>query len=125
MYLNTDHSGLNKFHGDDDENFQLIVPVLRETIENGSSCVDMSLGIQKSQKLTEKRSLSKNVHWTVSRPSNMLFTGRAELLRSIENILRQKQNELIRTQCRVVITGMGGQGKSEMCLQIADRLRSM
>ena len=29
MYLTTDHSGLNKFHGLDDENFQLLLPEIQ------------------------------------------------------------------------------------------------
>ena len=29
MYLSTDHSGLNKFHGFEDENFQLVLPEIQ------------------------------------------------------------------------------------------------
>lgn len=33
MYLTTDHSGLNKFHGLEDENFQLVLPELQRMVQ--------------------------------------------------------------------------------------------
>lgn len=33
MYLSTDHSGLNKFHGLEDENFQLVLPEIQRMIQ--------------------------------------------------------------------------------------------
>lgn len=35
MFLNTDHSGLNKFSGEDDENFALVLPEIRRMVEGG------------------------------------------------------------------------------------------
>ena len=37
--LDTDHSGLNKFSGKDDENFKLVLPEIRRMVENGPSIV--------------------------------------------------------------------------------------
>ena len=37
--LDTDHSGLNKFSGEDDENFRLVLPEIRRMVENGGSTV--------------------------------------------------------------------------------------
>ena len=34
MYLNTDHSGLNKFCGPDDENFLLVWPEVNRMVKN-------------------------------------------------------------------------------------------
>ena len=34
MYLSTDHSGLNKFPGPDDENFLLVWPELNRMVKN-------------------------------------------------------------------------------------------
>jgi hypothetical protein len=34
MYLDTGHSGLNKFRGEDDENFQLFIPTLKEIVDH-------------------------------------------------------------------------------------------
>jgi hypothetical protein len=32
--MNTDHSGLNKFSGNDDENFALLLPEIRRMVKN-------------------------------------------------------------------------------------------
>jgi hypothetical protein len=64
-----------------------------------------------------------NVHWMVPRAINSLFTGRSDLLSRIQRAL---QSELISTaQCqrRFVITGLGGQGKSEICLQVVSLMK--
>ena len=61
-----------------------------------------------------------NVHWTVSRSPNALFTGREDTLDGLEATVRtsvQLSRPII--QCRIVIWGIGGQGKSEICLQLA------
>jgi hypothetical protein len=65
-----------------------------------------------------------HVHWMVTRPTNPLFTGREELLQDLDDIIRNAvKKPRDQTQCRIVISGMGGQGKSEICLQLAHRLR--
>ncbi|KAJ5022565.1 acyl transferase/acyl hydrolase/lysophospholipase [Bipolaris maydis] len=65
---------------------------------------------------------TKNVHWIVPRLVNSLFTGRLELVDRIQSALRN--NKLgIPKQKRLVITGIGGIGKSEVCLRVADLLR--
>lgn len=68
--------------------------------------------------------ITSNVHWTVPRPINNLFTGREDILSKIEDALRRN---LARTEApfqgRFILTGMGGQGKSEICLKIANTMR--
>ena len=39
MNLNTDHSGLNKFSGEDDENFALVLPEIQRIVRDGPSIV--------------------------------------------------------------------------------------
>jgi hypothetical protein len=39
MFFNTDHSGVNKFSGENDENFALVLPEIRRMVENGPSIV--------------------------------------------------------------------------------------
>jgi hypothetical protein len=39
MYMDADHSGLNKFSGRDDSNFVLLLPELRRMVENSGSVV--------------------------------------------------------------------------------------
>jgi len=64
------------------------------------------------------------VHWTVARPRNTLFTGRNDILRELETIvLDAVKNPSRQDLCWIVISGMGGQGKSEICLQLAHRVR--
>ena len=39
MFLDTDHSGLSKFSGKDDENFALVLPEIRRMVKDGPSIV--------------------------------------------------------------------------------------
>lgn len=39
IFLDVDHSGLNKFSGEDDENFRLVLPEIRRMVEGGGSIV--------------------------------------------------------------------------------------
>lgn len=65
-----------------------------------------------------------NVHWTVNRSPNNLFTGRNDILCELETMIRNRLRDSSRIdQCSIVISGMGGQGKSELCLQLAHRVR--
>ena len=64
-----------------------------------------------------------NVHWILPRALNTLFTGRDELLLRIQKALRYNHTSSPNKQKRFVITGLGGQGKSEICLKIANELR--
>jgi putative protein kinase ArgK-like GTPase of G3E family len=71
---------------------------------------------------TDKACAARNMHWIIPRPVNSLFTGRSELVERIHNALRN--NDMGTTkQKRLVITGIGGIGKSEVCLQVADLMR--
>lgn len=68
------------------------------------------------------RSLPANMHWSVPRAVNSLFTGRAQLLQRIQTALKDDGAGSPRRK-QLVITGLGGIGKSEVCLQIANTLR--
>jgi hypothetical protein len=60
-----------------------------------------------------------NVHWKVPRRVNTLYTGRRELLDRIKNAMQgESQHDNI-----FVITGLGGLGKSEICLKVAYETR--
>lgn len=59
----------------------------------------------------------------VPRAINNLFTGRTESLRRVQKALRNDQAIHSDTQRRFVITGLGGQGKSELCLKVASLMR--
>lgn len=60
----------------------------------------------------------------VPRPVNTLFTGRESILDRIQGTLNRSLIEKdLSVQCRVVITGIGGQGKSEVCLRLVNDMR--
>lgn len=68
----------------------------------------------------------RNQHWIINRPTNPYFTGRTEVITEITNSIRRALEDDSRLeQHRVVITGMGGQGKSEVCLHVANQVRSL
>jgi tetratricopeptide (TPR) repeat protein len=72
----------------------------------------------------EQTRIARNVHWSVTRSVNHLFTGQEGILNKIEEILQRGFEETdVCFQRRFVITGMGGQGKSEICLKIANTMR--
>ncbi|CAN9251458.1 unnamed protein product [Alternaria alternata] len=79
------------------------------------------------ENLQQKQSVTKaweahNVHWIVPRAVNSLFTGRSQLVSRLESALRS--NSVSTTERKqLVITGIGGIGKSEVCLRVADLLR--
>jgi tetratricopeptide (TPR) repeat protein len=58
----------------------------------------------------------------VPRPVNSLFTGRTELVDRIQSALRDDDQGTTKVK-RLVITGIGGMGKSEVCLQVAHVMR--
>lgn len=64
-----------------------------------------------------------NVHWIVPRAGNSLFTGRSDLLSRIQRALQSELISAAQCQRRFVITGLGGQGKSEICLQVASLMK--
>ena len=72
----------------------------------------------------EQDAASMNVHWLVPRTVNSNFTGRTEVLAKIKDAIQSNHHAAdAKQQQRFIITGMGGQGKSEVCLKIADMVR--
>ncbi|KAG9239961.1 P-loop containing nucleoside triphosphate hydrolase protein, partial [Calycina marina] len=117
IFLDADHFGLNKFSGEDDENFRLVLPEIRRMIKNSG------LIVTERHRVNDIRANSHgNVHLIVPRTVNSLFTGRAELLVRIQTVLRSNTTPLNQRK-RFVITGLGGQGKSEICLQVLNLMR--
>lgn len=134
IYLNTDHSGMNKFSGADDGNLALILPELHQMVEDGASIV-ANRHCAQDRSMMSKESVSTgksidtgdmfnvNVHWMVPRAVNSLFTGRKDLLLRMQKSLHLDPESVIKKQRRFVVTGLGGQGKSEVCLQLASLMR--
>ncbi|RDW70985.1 putative kinesin light chain 1 protein [Coleophoma cylindrospora] len=118
MFLETDHSGLNKFSGDDDENYTLVLSEIQRMVKDGPSRI-----IERYRVKGAKSNSHGNRHWRVPRVVNELFTGRDELLGRIQKALRYDDNSFAKKQKRFVITGLGGQGKSEICLKVASLMQ--
>ncbi|ERF72190.1 hypothetical protein EPUS_02077 [Endocarpon pusillum Z07020] len=65
-----------------------------------------------------------NRHWLVPRPVNPFFTGQKTLLKMLrETICDNLHQEVHHKQRRFVIIGIGGAGKSEVCLKFAEANR--
>ena len=135
MFLDADHSGLNKFSGMDDENWTLVLAEVGRMVKDGPSIVAdrhrakgkhnkpcMELKTTNLHTADSGATRHGNIHWTVPRPTNELFTGRTDLLLRIQVALRNHTSDADK-QKRFVITGLGGQGKSEICLKVASVMR--
>ncbi|KAF2499993.1 hypothetical protein BU16DRAFT_233539 [Lophium mytilinum] len=117
IFLETDHSGLNKFGGEDDSNYALLLPEIERIVRDAPSIV-------LERHLPENQHESTgNKHWMVPRALNALFTGRKDLLERIQKSLRSSRPSDTHTRRTFVITGLGGLGKSEIALHVANLMR--
>lgn len=73
--------------------------------------------------LASEGEVAGNKHWIVPRGVNKLFTGRSEIIDRIKGALQDDSSQHAKKQKVFVITGLGGMGKTEICLQIANILR--
>jgi hypothetical protein len=64
----------------------------------------------------------KTGYFLVPRSPNRLFTGRDEVLRKLSASVHTGHKE-VDQKLRITITGLGGLGKSELCLHLIERLR--
>lgn len=76
--------------------------------------------IQKAKRFAPE----SHTHWTVPRNPNKLFTGREDIMDELGSTINQVLNSPPTVeQCCIVISGLGGLGKSEICLQLAQKYR--
>ena len=142
MAMHADHSTICKFRAGDDPACELVMETIAAGVERALQLQRMwrffassfylrvypqdLRGIGQSDSITNSKvdlqpeTVPSNVHWCIPRSVNTLFTGRSEILRRIKSAITTGD---VNTQRRFVITGMGGQGKSEICLKIADQVR--
>ncbi|KAM0707271.1 hypothetical protein Q7P35_006603 [Cladosporium inversicolor] len=64
----------------------------------------------------------KTGHFLIPRPPSHHFIGRDEVLQRLSNFVRGRR-ETNDEQTNIVITGLGGLGKSELCLHLIDKVR--
>lgn len=115
MSLNRNHSGLNKFSGIDDPAFKSVLVELQHMVQEGLSVVEERL--VESIKPSQHKS---PFFWNIPRSSSGLFTGRKDVLQKVKQALRTNKST---QQKRYVITGMGGIGKSEICLRLIEEMQ--
>lgn len=111
IYLDSDHSGLNKFSGEDDPNFKVVGSVIERMVHE----------VPRPGLRGILEDVSGNFIWVVPRIVNNLFTGRTETITKITDAIKKSNGA--QQQHRFIIMGMGGQGKSEICLHIANKVR--
>ena len=87
-----------------------------DELPNGSQSIFNS---QEREESPHAQSSIAHVHWKVPRRINTLFTGRTKLLERVKDAMRSEKLE----QKVFIITGLGGVGKSEICLKIANEMR--
>ncbi|KAL6697553.1 hypothetical protein J3F84DRAFT_407167 [Trichoderma pleuroticola] len=78
--------------------------------------------------LEMKRALEpgpENVHFIVSQRHNDLFTGREDIVNKIANKMTTANDDNSIHQPRFVLTGIGGQGKSEICRKVVAQVRNL
>jgi hypothetical protein len=98
---------------------------LRHEIRNLSAISDVD-SMMKRTNLSSKSS-STHKYWFVgNRIPNPLFAGRNDTMDELDELIQPASEETLRKdQCStIVVSGMGGQGNSELCLQAAHRYRN-
>lgn len=68
---------------------------------------------------------AENVHFIVSQRHNDLFTGRENIVNKIVSSITTAKDDNSIHQPRFVLTGIGGQGKSEICRKVAAQVRDL
>lgn len=102
------------------------LPEIQRMIQHGPSIMaerHMRLNKAKHLTLDVGSTCYGNVHWMVPHTINSLFTGRSDLLLRIQKAIHCDKTSSPGKQKRFVITGLGGQGKSEICLQAASQMQ--
>ncbi len=119
MYLNTDHSGLNKFSGDDDPNFKLVRSVIEKMVWE---IPRMNSTDKKTDKLYQKIDFAKlpiakgasfDSH-IEEHNSKCLENTRVELQRQIQEWAKDEDSKPI-----FWLNGMAGTGKSTIARTVA------
>ena len=111
--VNADHSAIAKIESRSMPVFTTVLERLREMLDLSAAPRDSS----SSQKAANP------VHSTVISCGNPLFTGRGDTLSALERMIRDAVAQPVgQHPRRIVISGMGGIGKSEVCLQLIHRV---
>ncbi|GAW21162.1 hypothetical protein ANO14919_106790 [Xylariales sp. No.14919] len=124
IYMNTDHSGLNKFSGVNDENYMLLLPEIQRMVKSAPSAISGRQGtIVPTRSATQHDQVNQKRHWVVPFGRNKQFVGREPTL---GKILAKIPPSVEEDNCqRTAIEGLGGIGKTQIALEAAFRVRDM
>ncbi|KAL8825849.1 MAG: hypothetical protein Q9191_004162 [Dirinaria sp. TL-2023a] len=138
--LTRDHFDMNKFAGPEDDDFMQVKEVIADMVKEAPNLVQRhshrttseqpqgNIGINmtfrgKEDAGNDGRGVERPLlfQWNIPRSSSGSFVGRTDVVNEIKNKLSEGNTE---SQKRYVITGIGGIGKSEICLRVIDKMRS-
>ncbi|TGJ83479.1 hypothetical protein E0Z10_g5315 [Xylaria hypoxylon] len=119
IYMNTGHSGLNKFDGADDENYMRLLPEIQRMVKDASS----AMASMQSTTVSTGSTIQKRRYWVVPFGRNKQFVGRKSIL---EDLLARIPPSVEENNCqRTAIEGLGGVGKTQIALEAAFQVRDM
>ena len=93
-------------------------------LQGSSEFQKADLTVRGKQDTNEERidtSQTAVMQWNIPRYTSGSFVGRTDVLGDVERKILNGKSE---SQRRYVITGVGGMGKSEICLRIIDKTRN-
>ncbi|KAF9634837.1 hypothetical protein BFW01_g5732 [Lasiodiplodia theobromae] len=133
------HAMMNKFFRPDDHNFQKIAKVILKFVDGASELIakrkahssneNQKDDIKNDQnqmdatKVDQNEKSNQNRHWIVGKSTSNLFTGREVEIQMIQTALQTPHPTAEGQPSVFLLTGTGGQGKSELCLKIAENMR--
>ena len=136
IYLTTDHSGLNKFNGPEDENFLLIKPEVQRSIQNASQRVEeqyqciiyfpysrlhvfhgFSDFLLAPVEISEKKSFHVEFSLQGIPMMNYFVARDAEITQLTQNLLPTTV-DLMRRKV-FILHGLGGIGKTQLSVEFA------
>lgn len=83
------------------------------------------LDLQYGDHISANPSSAENIHWLVPRSASPFLIGRAKITSNVIGSISPILDETPACQKRFILTGIGGQGKSEICLNVVNQVRSL
>lgn len=122
--MDTDHSGLSKFGGPDDENYLLLLPEIQRMVKDAPSAIASRQGATgPTGPTTQQDQANQKRHWIVPFGRNRQFVGRGSILEELFAIIPPSVDK---DNCqRTAIEGLGGVGKTQIALEAAFQVRDM
>lgn len=133
------HAMMNKFFRPDDHNFQKIAKVILKFVDGAPGLIAKKkahssdenprddMKNDKNQmdetKKDDNQKSNQNSHWMVGGLASNFFTGREVEIQMIQTALQTPYLTAQGQSSVFLLTGTGGQGKTALCLKVAESLR--